>query len=73
MIETNDVPPGVVSVPVTIDDNRKAEYKSYMFAGHLAFQLKEEDTALQPSLNWAIALVEKETCKEAQKGFFEFM
>jgi len=55
VIDSVDIPPGVVSVPVLIDDNG-IEHKSYMFAGHLAFQLKENNTTLQPSLDWAIAL-----------------
>ena len=57
VIDTNDVPPGMVSVPVTIDDNG-TKYKSYMFAGHLSYTAN--GSTVQPRVDWALALVDED-------------
>lgn len=54
-IETEDIPSGIVEVNVIIDDNGH-EYKSVMFAGHVATEINENGTIVQPTLGWAIAL-----------------
>ncbi|OQR94421.1 hypothetical protein ACHHYP_01325 [Achlya hypogyna] len=54
VIDTNDIPPGYLTVDVTIDDNG-TEYKALMFAGHMAFAV-EKATTIAPHLSWAIAL-----------------
>ena len=38
ILDTKDIPPGYVTVPVTIDDRGK-EYESLMFAGHMTKKL----------------------------------
>ncbi|OQR96251.1 hypothetical protein ACHHYP_16552 [Achlya hypogyna] len=58
IINTNDIPPGYLTVDVTIDDNG-TEYKALMFAGHTAFAV-DKGTTIAPHLSWAIALKDGE-------------
>lgn len=54
VINTNDLPPGVVNVDVLVDDNG-TEYKCEMTAGHRSFNIVDKD-GLQPRLEWDIHL-----------------
>ncbi|RHY13237.1 hypothetical protein DYB32_010940, partial [Aphanomyces invadans] len=55
VIKMDEVAPGYLTVDVKIDDNG-TEYKSVMFAGHLAYEALDDGTSIQPTLAWAIAL-----------------
>mmetsp|Transcript_35787 Transcript_35787/g.52456 ORF Transcript_35787/g.52456 Transcript_35787/m.52456 type:complete len:394 (+) Transcript_35787:244-1425(+) len=54
-IETTDIPGGVVSVPVLVNDNG-VEYNTHMFAGQFAYEMSGEhlDT-VRPRNDWNIA------------------
>lgn len=54
VIDTNDIPSGLVSVPITIDDNG-VEYKARMVSGSFSAGLVDEFT-LSPRLDWCISL-----------------
>lgn len=54
IVDTNDIAPGLVSVPVLVIDNDK-EYNTTMFSGSAAANLVN-DTTLAPRLDWCIAL-----------------
>ena len=55
MIDTNDIPMGVVTVPVLVDDNG-TEYNTQLFAGQMAFNVSEDGLVLNPRSDWCIAL-----------------
>jgi hypothetical protein len=55
IIDTDDIPVGVVEVDILIDDNG-TEYKSVMFAGHMGKAVLEDGCTLQPKSGWVIAL-----------------
>ncbi|RHY21560.1 hypothetical protein DYB32_009779, partial [Aphanomyces invadans] len=55
VVEVGKVTAGYLTVDVKIDDNG-TEYKSVMFAGHLAYEALVDGTSIQPTLAWAIAL-----------------
>lgn len=67
IIDTNDIPAGIVSVPVTVDDNG-TEYKTRMFAGQIACDVLNKNT-LQPRSDWMIALVDE---TKVQKNRFDY-
>uniref|UniRef100_A0A7S1A7G3 DUF4419 domain-containing protein n=1 Tax=Noctiluca scintillans TaxID=2966 RepID=A0A7S1A7G3_NOCSC len=54
-VDTQDLPVGVTSVPVLVDDNGK-EYKTQMFAGQFAFDGTRNGTGIQPRSDWCIAM-----------------
>ncbi|KAG9409253.1 hypothetical protein AC1031_019503 [Aphanomyces cochlioides] len=54
LVEMRNVPAGYLTVELVIDDNG-AKHKALMFAGHMAYQVHDEDT-IAPHLSWAIAL-----------------
>jgi len=54
-VDMQDIPNGFVEVDVLIDDNG-TEYKSVMFAGHLAASVDDDDVTLKPASGWAIVL-----------------
>ncbi len=54
-IDMQDIPSGVVEVDVTIDDHG-IEYKSVMFAGHVASFVEKDGVSLKPGSGWAIVL-----------------
>ncbi|OQR96725.1 CDP-alcohol phosphatidyltransferase [Thraustotheca clavata] len=54
IVNTNNIPPGYLTVDVKIDDNG-VEHKGFMFAGHLTYEVKQRNT-IAPYLSWAIAL-----------------
>lgn len=67
VVDINDIPPGYVTVPVTINDNG-VEHKARLFAGHLAFSHQLIDhpksqsdanvgSSLQPRVVWSIVLL----------------
>ena len=55
VVETENVPSGVVFVPVLVNDNG-TEYKTQMMAGQMCYSVTNGDT-IQPSSDWAIGLV----------------
>ncbi|KDO21822.1 hypothetical protein SPRG_12639 [Saprolegnia parasitica CBS 223.65] len=55
LVDMEDIPPGYLTVDVTIDDNG-IEHKALMFAGHMAYAVGGNQTSIAPSLSWAIAL-----------------
>ncbi|OQR83714.1 hypothetical protein THRCLA_23127, partial [Thraustotheca clavata] len=66
IINTNDIPPGYLTVDVKIDDNG-VEHKGFMFAGHLTYEVKQKNS-ISPYLSWAIAL--KDGTPEEIPSFF---
>lgn len=54
LLDTNDLPPGIVNVDVLVDDNG-TEYQCEMTAGHRSFDVKEH-LSIQPRLEWDIHL-----------------
>ncbi|OQS03960.1 hypothetical protein THRCLA_03761 [Thraustotheca clavata] len=54
IIDTNDIPPGYLTVDVLVIDNG-VKHKSMMFAGHLAYEVRDE-TTIVPHLSWSIVL-----------------
>lgn len=60
-IDTQDLPVGVTSVPVLVDDNGK-EYKTQMFAGQFAFDGTRNGTGIQPRSDWCIVLAGGDSC-----------
>ncbi|MCO5606988.1 hypothetical protein L7F22_061179 [Adiantum nelumboides] len=55
VIETSDIPPGYITVDVTVDDNG-TEHKTLMFAGRLGYDIVQEGKGIAPKLAWGIAL-----------------
>lgn len=55
VIDTNDIPPGYITVDVTVDDNGR-EYKTLMFAGHMGYDIVHQGKGIAPKLAWAMAL-----------------
>lgn len=56
VIKTKDVTSGVVTVPVTINDNG-TEYETNMFAGQLVYDV-HNGNQLQPRSDWFIAIID---------------
>ncbi len=63
-IDMNDVPSGIVNVPVTIDDNGK-DYKTRFLAGSLMCSLPDEST-IQPRLDWCICKIDEKKFKKSK-------
>ncbi|KAI5068760.1 hypothetical protein GOP47_0017105 [Adiantum capillus-veneris] len=55
VIDTSDIPPGYITVDVTVDDNGE-EHETLMFAGHMGYDIVQEGYGIAPKLAWAIAL-----------------
>jgi len=54
-VNTNEVAKGLVSVPVTVDDNGTV-YETEMHAGHMVVRLADEGTTIIPQLDWCLTL-----------------
>ena len=54
VIDTSDLPAGITSVPVLVDDNGK-EYDCFMFAGHMGYTTNELKDTIIPRADWCIA------------------
>ena len=52
-IDTDDLPLGVLSVPVTVNDNGTI-YNTHMLAGQFAYEGQKDNTAVQPRTDWLI-------------------
>lgn len=63
IIDTDEIIPGMVSVPIIIDDNG-IKYKSKAFGGHLAMNVSTNGMQLSPRLDWIIALVDEKKIKK---------
>ncbi len=67
-IDTQDIPAGMVSVPVLVED-AQGKYKTTLFAGHDAYTIID-GTGVQPTLSWRLILGQlgddevELTCKE---------
>jgi len=57
VIDTNDLPPGLVNVDVLVDDNG-TPYKCEMMAGHRSY-LIVDNVSVQPRLEWDIHIKEE--------------
>ncbi|EQC24977.1 hypothetical protein SDRG_17140 [Saprolegnia diclina VS20] len=55
LVDMEDIPPGYLTVDVTINDNG-IEHKALMFAGHMAYAVGDNQASIAPALSWAIAL-----------------
>lgn len=58
-IDTRLIPTGIVEVDVAISDNGSTR-EGVLYAGHMAMEVKEEGTTLQPTLGWVMAVDPKE-------------
>ena len=54
-IDSSEILDGYVHLPAKIHDEG-TEYNSWMFAGHIAYEVQNQQERLQPRLDWAIAL-----------------
>ncbi|KDO34045.1 hypothetical protein SPRG_01319 [Saprolegnia parasitica CBS 223.65] len=54
-VDTEDIPPGYLTVDATIDDNGVL-HKAFLFAGHMAYRIGDDEASIAPVLSWAIAL-----------------
>lgn len=55
----NKIPFGVIDMDVKIieiDGADTKEYDSIMFAGHVGYEVLEDDCTLKPQIGWGIAL-----------------
>ncbi|KDO17886.1 hypothetical protein SPRG_16663 [Saprolegnia parasitica CBS 223.65] len=68
LVDMQDIPPGYLTVDVTIDDNG-TEYKALMFAGHMAYSVGDDKASIAPSLSWALALKNGEPAPEETNPF----
>lgn len=55
VIDTSDIPPGYLTVDLTVDDNG-TEFKTLMFSGHMGYDVVHAGKGIAPKLAWAIAL-----------------
>ncbi|KAH3760612.1 CDP-alcohol phosphatidyltransferase [Pelomyxa schiedti] len=55
IIDTNDVPPGWVSTPVTVDDNGTV-YKTTLWSGSFVREWSPDMTEAHPRLDWLLTL-----------------
>lgn len=62
LIDADDIPTGLVTVPVKVDDNFVL-YQTHMIAGSFALDLVDP-TTIQPRLDWCIALDDEEAVKK---------
>lgn len=63
VIDTSDIPSGIVSVPVRLVYPDESEHKTRMFAGSFAMNVIG-DCALAPRLDWAMAIVDEAKMKK---------
>lgn len=62
IIESNDICSGSCEVPIKIDDNGQAEYKTMLVAGHMGYIVNGTDLA--PCLGWELHILEKKDLKD---------
>eukprot|EP01133_Synstelium_polycarpum_P007319 gene7319-8522_t len=55
LVDSQDVPAGFVSAPVTVEDNGK-QFKTELIAGHIAIKLPNA-TTIVPQLDWCLLLL----------------
>ncbi|KAF0693359.1 Aste57867_15674 [Aphanomyces stellatus] len=55
IVDMDDIPRGYLTVDVKINDNG-VTYDALMFAGYMAFQVKDDRREIAPHLGWALAL-----------------
>lgn len=54
VVEIDCIPSGIVTVDVKIVERSK-EYASVVFAGHVGYEVLEDDFTLRPKIGWGIA------------------
>ena len=57
LINTNDIPSGLVSVPITVDDNGHI-VKTRMLAGSFTMNVLD-DTTIAPRLDWCLGVIDE--------------
>jgi len=60
LVDTDDIPPGIVEVDVTMDDNG-VEHKTVMLAGSMGIEVGDGGYSLQPRSGWIIAFKNEES------------
>lgn len=65
LVDTNDIPSGLVSVPVKVDDNGVV-YNTRMLAG--SFLANKVGEALSPRSDWCLGLIDEATVTKNQKS-----
>eukprot|EP00588_Corethron_pennatum_P029888 CAMPEP_0194323104 /NCGR_PEP_ID=MMETSP0171-20130528/23982_1 /TAXON_ID=218684 /ORGANISM="Corethron pennatum, Strain L29A3" /LENGTH=464 /DNA_ID=CAMNT_0039081611 /DNA_START=133 /DNA_END=1527 /DNA_ORIENTATION=+ len=65
MIETSNIPVGVVSVPLHVDDNG-TPYDTTMFAGQFVFDVAKNGKGVQPRTDWCIAFDQANPTKPSE-------
>lgn len=55
-VETSDIPPSVVSVPVKIDDNGK-KYDTIFYTGLLSISVDDKGKSLRPNAGWLLSVI----------------
>lgn len=66
IIDTSDIPPGYVTVPVEVNDNGTT-YDTMMFAGSFAMA-RVNETSIRPRLDWALALINKDAIEKQKES-----
>ncbi len=66
IIESNDICSGSCEVPIKIDDNGQAEYKSKLVAGHMGYIANGTD--LSPCLGWELRIIEKKDLTDVSEN-----
>lgn len=56
VINTNDIQSGVCTVPVTVEEADRTEYKCELRAGHASCTVVKEGRGLQPNVEWVLVL-----------------
>jgi len=69
IIDTNDIPSGIVSVPITIVDIDRKEYQSRMIAGSCLANLFTDRT-YEPRLDFMLALIDESKHEKKAKSFW---
>lgn len=63
-IDLDKIPSGIVNVDVKIIEGDE-EHESIMFAGHVGYEVQEDNCTLKPQIGWGMAL--KLTAEEVEK------
>jgi len=64
-MNTNDIPPCAIEVPVKIDDNG-TKYKTIWYAGILQTLIEVDKSAIRPSVDWL--MIDVTNSKDIKRG-----